>query len=482
MKTLYILLLSAFALLFSSCDEDKPVSPSAKQQIVGKITTISGEYLVNAVITAKRGDVTLSQDTTNDLGDYRLVNLPMSFANIDLYINHFSWQNHTISLEEIEKLGIKDNIVNLYLNGKDSCCGSLNLVLKSKETNQFITSAYVKLFLDDKPYRSVISGYEGKASFLGLCNGIYKILVRKEGFADIIETIEINSCTPKNFTFQLKQDGDNPKDSCCTNAFILNLKDFDNNSLIDNAKVRLYSNGKMIEYKYTSNGQVVFGELCEGDYAFDVLKDGYKSIEHTFSLSCPDTITWTKTLKKDSTKNCCEGKIKVWVRDSLSNKAISDVKVILSKGGSAIKDLRTNTDGYLYFDKLCEGEYNLVVYLKDGSTKTYNVNLACNEFKVVEAIAKAEENAKCNTASLKIRVKDKVNTIVLDNALVTVKTKDGTYKSASSNSDGYAFIEGIEAPAEYTIVISKAGYKTETITIKFKECKLIQETIMHIPE
>ncbi len=567
MKRIILLSISMVLMLsLFSCDDDTTLTPKNEINIQGKITSpIDNSNIVDAVVSALRGEVVISRDTSDTDGSFTLTSIPENFSNISLKIEHQAFGTKTMKLSD----GMKNERLFLEFDN-DSCCGEVNILVKDSETNNVIENAQVKIALSRSGFKSKMTNSSGIANFKELCEGNYWLRVFKDGYKVVEEDFEITNCDPKNITIMLERKELIPKDSCCDGLFKLFIKDSTTNNALENIRVKLWAGGKIVadqktnadgyvlfkdlcegsygvsyfvgnktyEFSITlgcndslnitkyvanqapccdskfilylkdketqnaisgakvrlflvrdmiseqfssANGYVGFGNLCEGKYEVIVYRDGYKDFSFFFNVSCADTLEWVKQLerKEVAKDSCCDGKIKVWVRDS-SNKAMANVQAKLMKGEKLIASQKTNNDGYLYFEKVCEDEYKVLVYFADGSVQYQFVNLGCDEFKVLEFTAPKgnDDNKDCHTAVLKLRIKDKDQAILIDSAEVKMEIEGRIAYSTTSNIEGWAIIENITAPRKYKVTISKQGYETFEFWADYKECKLLQETIL----
>jgi len=567
MKRIILLSISIVLMLsLFSCDDDTTLTPKNETTISGTIVSLSdNSNIVDAVVSAMRGEVVISSDTSDENGNFSLKSIPENFSNISLKIEHKILGNKIMKLSD----GMKNGKLLLELTN-DSCCGEINILVKDSENFNIIENAHVKIAQSRNWSKSKLTNSSGIANFKELCEGSYLLRVFKDGYKVVEEDFDITNCDPKNITILLERKESTPKDSCCDGVFKLFIKDSTSNNAIPNAAVKLWAGGKIIadgktnsdgyilfkdlcegsygvsyfvgnkSYEFTfnitcndtliytkyvatqtpccdskfilylkdketqnaisgakvklflvrdmiseqyssANGYVGFGNLCEGKYEVLVYKDGYKDFSFFFHVSCSDTLEWIKQLDKKNIPNdsCNNGKVKVWVKDS-SNKAIANVEAKLMQGEKLIAYQKTNGHGFLYFENLKKGEYKIIIYLADGSVQYQYINLGCDEFKIIEFIAtKGNDDKKdCHTAILKLRIKDKDKAQYIDSAEVKMELENRIAYSTTSNSDGWAIIENITAPRKYKVTISKQGYETFEFWADYKECKLLQETII----
>lgn len=566
MKNILKLLSLALMILIGACTEDTNLTPTQEENVPGIVQTENGEYIVDAVVTALRGAVVISHDTTDDFGAFSLKGIPAGYEDVDVSISH-----PILGMQKLVLKSFKDKIKSsgkwdVKWSDNDSCCGVLNVTVRNKTTNDLMSGVHVKIGRGNNSIKAKSTLSDGLASFDHLCPGEYWIRVYKEGFKVIEDDILIVNCEPINITTLLEAKEQNPADSCCNGIMAFVLKDSTTNNPLknvrvklwkdgkilndvktsengmyvftglcpgnygvsyfpndkgfefnftmecndtleivkkyamptdedccsskvivhvknsntqgnlDGAKVRLWKNGTMITYKMSENGKVTFENICEGNYAIDILKEGFKGVEFAFEIGCPETKEFEKFLSP--TDSCCNGKIKVIVRDSVSRQGLANLQLKLMQNETVKKEGKTNADGFYYFENVCEGSYKVMVKMPNNSYKEQIVQVPCNETKVLEFEYKTTETEPCTNATLKLRIKDIVNSLLLDSAEVKIRLNGNLVTTVYSNVEGWAIAQGLMAPATYSILISKQGYKSKEISIQFKECKIIQETII----
>ncbi len=353
----------------------------------------------------------------------------------------------------------------------DSCChGIISITVKDSSTNTALANIKIKAVRDGKIIKDGTTSANGSVVMTGFCPGevrfVFNYNTREYAFG---KNFGCNDTII--YTKMIDISGD-----CCTSKYVLQIKDSLTSLGLNGVKVKLFKGSTLLSEKLTSDTKVMFGDLCSGQYGVSISKDGYKSIEYNFNIDCPDSLFVTKYIApKAITDTCCNGSVKVWLRDSVTYAAISNKTVKLIHGNTVIKDGKTNNDGFFVFTKICSGEYNVKIIINENNVITKGFNLECNQEKVIEAFYKT--NNECHTAILKIRVKDTNTSLWLDSAEVKLYKENGTLvETVLSNAEGWAMFDNLTAPATYKVRVYLAGYKVREFTFTFNECKTIQET------
>ena len=356
---------------------------------------------------------------------------------------------------------------------EDSCCeGILKVYPRDKETNKALTGATVKLWKDGKLLETIVVE-EGKAVFDGLCEGKYGVDIIMEGYVDIEFTVEI----PCNETVVVEKGLE--KDDCCDGILKVYPRDKETNEALTGATVKLWKDGKLLETIVVEEGKAVFDGLCEGKYGMDIIMEGYHDIEFTVEIPCNETVIVEKGLEKED--DCCNGLIKVVVRNKETNEAIKEAIVKLWQNGEKIGLQYTNEKGNVIFDKLCEGKYAISVAVEGYGEFEKAVELGCNDTIAVEAELEPDTDTCC-TAIMKLIIKDNETEAAISGAKVLIYADGNVVGDPVSNNDGFAIEENLCAPKNYVVVIKKEGYETKEFEWKFEECKKYQETIRLTPK
>ena len=274
-----------------------------------------------------------------------------------------------ISVEDCDTLKYTYSMKSI--NEQDTCCdGILYLIPKDSETSEILNGAVIKLWQDGKLIEKAITG-EGYAVIDNICEGNYWVDIIHEGYEAIEFEIEFDCNETKEITKEL-----DPKE-CCEGVIYVIPKDSETNEIISGAKVRLWQSGDLIDKVFVGeSGYARFLNVCEGEYAIDILHEEYEAIEFTVEMDCNDTLEITKTLES----SCCESIIKVYPKDSETEESLNGASVTLRSGEQTIETL-TVSDGKVIFDNVCKGSYEIAITKEGYTGMEFDFDIGCNKVK-----------------------------------------------------------------------------------------------------
>lgn len=354
----------------------------------------------------------------------------------------------------------------------DCCDGVVKIYPRDNETNEPINGATVKLWKDGKVVEEA-KVKDGKVVFDNLCEGEYGVDIMHESYENIEFVFELECNETKEFEKYLQAN-----DDCCDGVAFVYVKDKESGEFIEGARVTLWKDGDPYETG-TSNGdgKVVFDNLCEGKYGVSIVSEGYKGVEFNFELGCNETKELVQKLVQD--EDCCDGKVKLIVRDSAAGEPVKEAKVRLWQGSTKLKEIYTNKDGVAVFEGLCEGEYQISIIREGYKGMEFNFTLDCDEYLEFEKSVKSESDTPCCTAKLKLIIKDSETDEILSGVQVRVSDDDGDLvASGETNSEGRFAKEELCAPATYYLRLAIDGYRVKEFEIRYEICNTIYETIL----
>ena len=122
---------------------------------------------------------------------------------------------------------------------------------------------------------------------------------------------------------------------------------------------------------------------------------------------------------------------------------------------------------------------------KEGFTRTLYDLLCKDQIKHVDVIKFLERKESspdtCYTAALKLIIRDRETERPINDALVKIYHNKRVIYEVYSNVDGIFFKDGLMAPATYTILVTREGYRAEDARFTYEKCIKIQETIWLTP-
>lgn len=438
------------------------------------VKNTDGQPLPQAKVSIWKSGTKLGYLLTNDSGFVVFRNLCKGVYALDIQKERFKSIEFSLEIgcneeKEITKI--------LQVDGQDSCCDGLIKIFVKNNQEQPLVQADVCIWKDGQKLGSYTTNNDGYVVFQKLCKGKYLFEIVKEGYNSIEFAIELG-CNEEKVISKFLQRAEN--DTCCNGVAIIRVKDYSDSSIINKATVKMWRAGQIVNKATTSEGVVVFKNICPGEYGFSILKDGYKTKEFTLIFECNDTIDITKFLDCEKIDTCCKGKIILYVKDSAKNEPLKDAEVKLWKGSQKIGAWTTNENGKVIFENLCEGEYQISVSKTNYRGIEFNFHLGCNEIKEIIKYLSAKTDTCC-TARLKLRVLDSSSSSPMSGARVLIRHNGEQIADKNSNSEGWTVFENLCAPRTYSIRVSREGFQTQEFTVSFQECNTILETIRLIP-
>lgn len=170
---------------------------------------------------------------------------------------------------------------------------------------------------------------------------------------------------------------------------------------------------------------------------------------------------------------CCHGKIRLYVKDS-TNIYLKNAKVKLWKGNVLVAEKYTNDNGYVAFEEVCKGQYQLSIIREGYKGMEFSFTMDCNEIKEATKILTKDV---CCTGKIKFKLVDKTTLTAIQGATVKIWKHGQILATATSNVEGWVVFENLCAPVEYGFDFEAQGYKHKELSLKLSECKTVQETI-----
>lgn len=335
----------------------------------------------------------------------------------------------------------------------DSCCnGLLKVEVKDKANGNFLNAAIVKLRKNGTLLNTLTIKENQPVQFRELCPGNYSLLVLREGFKALEYNFSFECNDTLEYTAELEED------TCC-NGWIKVIVKNQSNEPIAEAKVTIWKSGKSLGYHYTNdNGVVTFLELCNGTYAFDIQRDGYKHIEFQVEIGCGEGKEITKTLERHETDSCCNGLIIIRVKDINTHQSLNGSKVKLWRNNS-LKQVETVYEGVAVFRNLCAGVYEISILNEHYKTMELTLNLECNDtLDYTKFLEPKSNNDSCCNGKIIFIIRDSITNDFLGGVNVYLWKGNQKIAATQTNDDnGWAIFEHI-CQGEYSFSLSKQNY------------------------
>ena len=409
-----------------------------------------GGPVVGANVKVSFGNIPIDIKKTNE--DGKVVFERMCEGDYSLLIAKDGY--HVIKDEF--HLGYSDTLEKTYKFLRDDtikCCASLKVIVRDNETKQALENVEVKLqgmrlnFIDVKKTNN-----DGIAYFENICEGKYWIRVAKEHYKVVEEDLNFEDCEAKVLELSLQKLEQNG-DTCCDNKASITIKNEDG-ELINGAKVKLWRGDHLINTKASENGVVLFNELCSGKYGVSIIKEGYKPIEWNFTVTCKETLEFTKTLTKVPSDTCCHNKALITLKNE-NGELLNGATVKLLSGNNNVIT-KTTENGSVLFTELCSGRYSASAS-KDGYRPIeWAFVVICDQnVELTKTLHSVTSDSCCdNKVSFTI---NNTNNDLLNGATVKL-WKDNVNIMTKTAENGTAHFEDL-CSGKYMVKITKDGYK-----------------------
>ena len=271
------------------------------------------------------------------------------------------------------------------------------------------------------------------------------------------------------------------RDSACGQLSLLVRTDEGLNAM-ENVEVRLTRNGHLVTKAFTgSDGRVSFDYLIAGKYALRFAKDGYKVVERGFTIEHCDSASFDiRMLEKEggSEDSCCHGVLYLNVNEN--GQGIENALVKLWRNGSIVEDGRTNGDGDIVMDGICEGEYGVSIHHENYKAKEFQIVFGCNDQKTesVTLVPREGEKDSCCHGILRLQLFDGKTNAAITNATVKLIRERDVIETGKTSPNGNLIMDGI-CPGEYQITLIREHYKTVEFMVTFacNEDKSVTKTM-----
>lgn len=442
----------------------------------GRITvtikdSASGEALNDAEVRLNKGDDILKKKYSGEDGIVVFEEVCEGEYWLRIALDGYYVQEPSVEITDCDSVNVEVNLV--QKEEEEECCdNTVEIKINYPDGNPASAKVYLK------QGEKVIEDPEtedGSVKFEELCKGAYMVLIVNENYKTIEFEFEVGCEDEKTFEKKFEE-----KDDCCGKLEI-KAKDGETGEWLKGAEVKLIKGNDLIKKKYTNeSGKVLFEELCPGNYWYRVAVDGYKVIEKEVKIEDCEPVTKIAEAEAIEQDTCCDGILKVIVRDSTNGEGIKGAKLRLWQNGDMKDYSYTNADGVAIIDGICEGEWAFDVIHEQYNDYEKAIDFNCNETKEYEIyLGKNDEEDCCGKA--KIIVRDKVTEKVIKNAEVKITPKDGGESiRKETNGDGYAYFDGL-CMGGYRLRIEADGYLVDESDITIEDCNGYQENYRLTP-
>jgi len=212
--------------------------------------------------------------------------------------------------------------------------------------------------------------------------------------------------------------------------------------------------------------------MCDGAYVLNTSRDGFKPTEFAVTVPCNDSVYIDKTLYVIEKDTCCNGVIKVWVRDASGKVNLNGATVKMWFNG-AIMQTETVVEGYAIFKGLCSGKYGFDITKDTYIHQEFNVELPCNQTVLVEKFLVSETTEDtCCQGKIRLFVRKINSDLNLNGAIVKI-SKNGTLLGSQTVAEGSVLFQQL-CMGTYNFRISLDGYKVIEFALELA-CNQVRE-------
>ncbi len=447
-------------------------------------TDPEGRPLPGVEIKLRRGKNLVSVMTSDSAGLATFMNVCGGEYNVRLAKGGY---------EVVERDGIairgcdttrREFVMKTQGKGDDSCCnGFLRVIPRDSATNQVITGAQVQIKRQGGSTRTETTNGDG-AGFRELCAGTYSVRIAREGkpaYRTVEFTIRIG-CNDSSTATRLMIPREQQSDSCCAGKATVIIRDSASGTLLSGATVKLWKGNTLLSTRTAENGRIDYSDLCKGEYVAEVTRQGYKRQEAPFTLECNGRTEVTRRLPAERSDSCCNGRLEVVVRDSASNAPVVNALVKLWKGSTLLASKQTNANGVAVFEGLCAGSYGVNMSREGYTSREFEIGVECNARVETTRKLLKKSDSVCCTAKFVFKTKDSTTSSAIAGAGVRIMRGNTLIAEGQTNGEGRYLREGICGNESYTVTFSKDGYASKTFTFRIAECRVLEETILLMPD
>lgn len=459
--------------LFSTSCNDDPVNPDNLLILEGTIENSSGEPVEGALIEVLNIDKKMvDSDVSKETGSFKLSRVPEKHDDMTLRITH----NDYVPFEEpltksVEK--VKNGKLPVILTKNDTCCGQITFIVKDSKTKDFLKDVEVRLNEGQTIVAKAKTDTSGKVVFNKICEGDYWFRIAKDGYKVKEDEIEFDKCDTLEFTIYLEED----EDTCC-NRIEFEVRDKASNDLLKNVEIRLNKGNDIVKKGYTNaDGELVFENVCDGEFWIRLAKDGYKVVEENIKIDGCDTLKLNLKLEALQKDSCC-GMIVVKFFDKDTKEKLKNVEVKLTQNNVIVGKQLSNADGIVMFKEVCEGKFFLR-FARDGY-KVIEEDVYIEKCDTVFWEVGMQKNIQdsCCDGKIYVMPKDSKSGEKLNGAKVTLR-KDGNLVGTKSVENGMALWEKL-CQGKYEIAVTKDGYTGIEFSVELgcnKTLELVKEMV-----
>jgi hypothetical protein len=371
-------------------------------------------------------------------------------------------------------------------NPADTCChAKLTVYARDSITNAALDGVGVLVFGSNSSCvsRSQITAQGQPAVFTNMCPGTYTVRLEKQGYALQYFTVVLGCNQVLQVTRLMSLLNTNPADTCCHGVLSVYARDSVTNALLDGTSIVLMTANSTCPGRtvITQQGQpAVFQNMCPGTYTIRLQKSGYLLKYITVTMGCNQVLQATGLLKPAQTHpvdTCCNGRLTVIPRDSITNALLSGVSVLFT--GSSPGTIVTQPGALAVFNNVCPGNYYVRLEKAGYVIRYIHLTMGCNQILDLTALMRPNPSHPdtCCHGSITVVALDSATNSPVAGAVASLYQSTNPSTGAltvTTNAQGVA-VFGNRCPGAYYIHISRNNrpYVGLTVTLGCNEQKTV---------
>ena len=488
-RHLFLMLASMSVLLFGACHDDGLIDPPTNEdeccaQIVVSVNSARTDSsaavpLGGVSVALRKGATVVATKETNAEGIATFNDVCNADYNVRLTKNGYAVaERGEIKIDTcvVKNVSIIMSAVR-ETGGSDSCCSSTLRIIPTDAAGATVAGAEVRIAGPNGVVRTQQSTHEG-ATFRELCRGEYSIRIAREGFKVNESSVSL-ACNVEITERRMLMRNQEPVDTCCNARLVVAATS--GNVLLNGATVKLWKSGALVRTLVINGRPVVFEDLCEGGYGISVSKEGYKPVEGDVHVRCNAVLEKSFELQRIENNECCDNQATLLVFAERPRMPIANATVRLFKGGALKATLKTNYDGAVRFNELCEGEYVASVEREGYRPAEVRLNVRCQQTlrDTVVLVSHGGGSDTCCTAAYRLKVSGSERNALfpLNNAHVVIKRNGVVIADGVTNREGLYARENLCGKSRYTVVIEHDAYQRKEFELNIDVCRLYENEV-----
>lgn len=409
-----------------------PTTGTVSGQIIDASTN---QHLNN--VTVASGQVSV---TTTNTGNFTLADMPVGNQTITFTIAGYTSGSITVPITA----GAIINVGSISL-APNPTTGMIRGIVTDASTNQPVEGVSITV---TGPFNgSAVTGTDGSFAITNVTPGNVTLSATKNGYNTVTGTGTVSAGGILFFSPKMTALTQEPSVGTVTGRVV----DSTTNQPVSGVFVELLSNGATI--RTDAAGNFTLTNVPAGSQTIIFMLAGYTDVTVTANI-VGGAINNLGTIA--FSPNPTTGVIRGTVTDASNNQPLSGVTVAIS--GPSNGSFTTGSDGNFIFTKVNPGAVTITVSKTGYLTVTGSVSVVACSISTINVRMTATTP---QTGTIKGAITDAANGQPLSGVTVNVTASGAYNRSATTGADGSYILTDIP-PGDFTIAISRPGYKTVT--------------------